>query len=879
MSSPSGRAQFGLRAQLVTAGVVVLAVVTLVTLVLLNSAERRLEEQAFDQLRSVRVTKAASIESEINGFIGNLEVVATSRAATQSLGELSSAFNDLGAPIDRAALDDYYETEFAPRVQGSPDGAGSENSYQPKTDSGKKLQDLYIANNPEPVGAKDNLSDAGDGSDYSRVHAEIHPFFWAAQQGFGAYDIFLIDNDGTIVYSVFKEVDVGTNLDKGPLKSSGLADAWNESVESDGVSVTDFEPYLPSYNAPAAFTAEGVYDDGGNRIGTVAMQLPVDRINNVMTSNQEWAEIGLGESGETYLVADDLTMRNDSRFLIEDKPGFIDAITDAGVDPGNVKLIEAFNSTIGLLEVDTKSTQAALAGETGAAVSPDYRGIDVLSDYGPLDIPGLSWVVMSEIDAAEAFQASNDMRRLSLFVLGATGVAMLIAIVFMAGRIVRPIRAVEGETVIVGDLSFAAGDHYDTAVLDRIGVRNDEIGDLARAFSTLVSSLEQNVGARVAVEGELNVAADIQRSLLPLTFPTPPDIFEFKLHAKLVPAKEVGGDFYDFGEIDEYHWFFLVGDVSGKGVPAALFMAASKTLIRSGAMSGEPLDELLTRINAEIQVGNAEFMFATVWIGILDLRTGRVVFVNAGHNPPLIHRADGTKEYIQEAHGPFIGPVPGITYTTGALTLGAGDRMTVYSDGVTEAMDPDGDLYGEDRLEALELPVAASDATEAIVDSVLAWEQGNRSDDVTVLVLDFLRKREDRVLIVPVASRDLIQAVTDLNAEVEAFAKESNIPVDTLARVQTVLDEVITNILTHGEPENVTVAMSLAPGLLTVTVADDGHPCNPLDAPVPDTTLSLEEREVGGLGVHLVRNMMDDVAYVYRDGFNELTLTVAVPGK
>ena len=871
--------QFGLRAQLVTAGVVVLAVVTIVTLVLLNSAERRLEEQAFDQLRSVRVTKAANIESEVNDFIGNLEVVSTSRAATQSLSELSSAFSDLGEPLDQAALDDYYETEFAPRVQGSTYGVGLKTSYQPKTDSGKRLQDLYIANNPNQVGSKDDLIDPKDGSDYSRIHAEIHPFFRAAQQSFGAYDIFLIDNDGNVVYSVFKEIDVGTNLDKGPLRLSGLADAWRESVQTARLSVTDFEPYLPSYNAPAAFTAEGVYDDGGNRIGTVAMQLPVDRINDVMTSNQEWAETGLGESGETYIVADNLTMRNDSRFLIEDKAGFIDAITDAGVKPTSIELIEAFNSTIGLLAVDTQGTQAALAGETGAAVFPDYRGVDVLSDYGPLDIRGLDWVVMSEIDAAEAFKASNDMQRVSLTVLGITGVVMLGAIVFIAGRIVRPIRTVEGETMIVADLSFAAGDHYDTAVLDRIGTRRDEIGDLATAFSSLVSSLEENVGARVAVEGELNVAADIQRALLPLTFPTPPDVFEFKLHAMLVPAKEVGGDFYDFGEIDEHHWFFLVGDVSGKGVPAALFMAASKTLIRSGAMSGEALDTLMTRINAEIQEGNTEFMFATVWIGVLDLRTGHVVFVNAGHNPPLIHRADGTKEYIHETHVPFIGPVPGIEYTTGELRLAPGDRITVYSDGVTEAMDPDEELYGEDQLENLDLPVGALDATKTIVDSVLTWEQGTRSDDVTVLVLDFIRKREDLVRVIPVPTIDPFQAVTDLNAEVEVFAVESSLPAEVLARVQTVLDEVITNVLNHGEADTVTVEMSLAPKLLTVTVTDNGHEFNPLNAPVPDTTLSLEEREIGGLGIHLVRNMMDAVTYAHHDGFNELTLTLEVPDR
>ena len=865
---------------LIALGAVGLVASGLTSLMAYRAARDALEAQAFAHLTAVRELKAAQVEGYFEQIANQVAVLAESPAVVNGLQSLSSAAGELTERGSDSGVEQqlrrHYEQEFVPRLTTLTE-VPPVTSLVPGTQVGRRLQQLYIVDNEFGIGQKHLLDDAGDGSAYSRAHAAVHPLLRNFLERFGYYDLFLIDRDGRVVYSVFKEIDVGTNLDKGPLRLSGLADAWRESVQTARLSVTDFEPYLPSYNAPAAFTAEGVYDDGGNRIGTVAMQLPVDRINDVMTSNQEWAETGLGESGETYIVADNLTMRNDSRFLIEDKAGFIDAITDAGVKPTNIGLIEAFNSTIGLLKVDTEGTRAALAGETGAAVFPDYRGIDVLSDYGPLDIRGLDWVVMSEIDAAEAFKASNDMQRVSLTVLGITGVVMLGAIVFMSGRIVRPIRTVEGETMIVADLSFAAGDHYDTAVLDRIGTRRDEIGDLATAFSSLVSSLEQNIGARVAVEGELNVAADIQRALLPLTFPTPPDVFEFKLHAKLVPAKEVGGDFYDFGEIDEHHWFFLVGDVSGKGVPAALFMAASKTLIRSGAMSGEPLDELMTRINAEIQEGNTEFMFATVWIGILDVRTGHVVFVNAGHNPPLVHRANGTKEYIHDTHGPFIGPVPGVTYTTGALTLGVGDRFIVYSDGVTEAMDPAQELYGEDRLEALELPVSASDATGALVDSVLAWEQGTRSDDVTVLVLDFLRKREERVLIVPVSSLDPIQAVTDLNAQVQAFAEESNLPVDAVARVQTALDELITNVLRHGEAQNVTVQLSLAPGLLTVTVTDDGHPFNPLDAPVPDTTLSLEEREVGGLGIHLIRNMMDDVEYVYRDGFNEITLSLEQP--
>ena len=526
--------------------------------------------------------------------------------------------------------------------------------------------------------------------------------------------------------------------------------------------------------------------------------------------------------------------------------------------------------------VDTEGTRAALNGESGSTIFPDYRDINVLSDFGPMEVSGLTWVVMSEIDEAEAFAASNQLRTQSFVVLGVTAVVMLGAIWLQAGRIARPIRTLEHETEVIGGLSFAAGDHYDTAPLGKTAERRDEIGDLASAFSRLVSSLESNVSARVAVESELNVAADIQRSLLPLTFPVPPKVFEFHLHAALVPAKEVGGDFYDVGEIDVNHYFFLVGDVSGKGVPAALFMAASKTLIRSGAMSGEPLDELMTRINAEIQESNAEFMFATVWIGVLDVRTGDVTYVNAGHNPPLVARGGESILRPRDA-GPFIGPIEGVTYTTGTLTLEPGDRLVVYSDGVTEAMDPREEQFGEARLASMQLPDATPDATQAIVDSVLAWERGVRSDDVTVLLLDFIRRREERSIAVTISEKDPGIAVTDVNAKIADFTEKHNLAPDLVAKVQMALDEIVTNVLTHGGGDTLTVEVVLIPGWLVTTIIDDGRPFDPLTAPTPDTELPLEERQVGGLGIHLVRTMMDEVEYAYRDGCNVLTLTLEIP--
>jgi sigma-B regulation protein RsbU (phosphoserine phosphatase) len=400
---------------------------------------------------------------------------------------------------------------------------------------------------------------------------------------------------------------------------------------------------------------------------------------------------------------------------------------------------------------------------------------------------------------------------------------------------------------------------------------------MAGELSASVSDTLEAVEARKAIESELDVASDIQMSMLPLTFPQRPEFTEFELYAHLVPAKEVGGDFYEFGSIDPDHFFFCVGDVSGKGVPAALFMAASKTLIRSGALLGEPPAELLTRINSEIVGGNTECMFATVWLGVLNLRSGKVTFTNAGHNPPWLLPAGGEPRLITDLHGPFVGPVPGATYSSGELTMHAGDTLVVYSDGVTEAMSPDDDLYSDDRLRAL-LTETDEDSVEgltrAVIDDVLRWEQGNRSDDLTVLTMTFNQPRDVPKYEIKLDPSQIMDEASRLNTGVAAFTREQAIPEASVQRLQTVLDEILTNVAMHADAEFLSVSIWISEGLLTTKIVDDGDPFNPLEAPAPDTDLGLQERAVGGLGIHLVRSLMSTVEYEYRSGRNMLTMTM-----
>ena len=610
------------------------------------------------------------------------------------------------------------------------------------------------------------------------------------------------------------------------------------------------------------------------------------KVNTIMTSNERWGDVGYGESGETYIVASDLLMRNDSRFLIEDPDGYFAAIRAAKVDTLTIDKIRFLNTTINLQPVETEGVLDGLAGNSGETIFEDYRGIEVLSSYRPLDIGGRDWVLLAEIDKAEAFAAEATLRQIALYTMIVAGIFLVVLVWIGSRRLTRPLGVLEDETLQVEAYDFTQTSEYNTGRLDEVAKRKDEIGDLAGAFSRMVKALGFNVRSRTEAEAELNVAADIQQSMLPLIFPTFPDSVEFQMHARLIPAKEIGGDFYEFGFIDDQHFFFTVGDVSGKGVPAALFMAAIKTLIRSGAMQGEPLNDMLTRINDELSRENAEMMFATVWIGVLDLETGEVVFSNAGHNPPLIVTEQGDS-WVEELHGPMVGPIPGIEYELGSLNLEIGDLIVVFSDGVVEAFDPDDELYGEDRLMNLMTgdEGRADHTTEKIIDSVLEWEAGgNRSDDVTVLALRYAGPSEkaEFTFVLPytrppegeIIAGAVADDISKLNAGLEEFAESKDVPEDARMKMAIALDELLTNSASYSGATAVAVRAWANTERFITEISDDGTPFNPLTDTAPaDTTSALEDREMGGLGVHLVKSLMDHVEYTYRGGRNIVTLT------
>jgi class 3 adenylate cyclase/plasmid stabilization system protein ParE len=451
-----------------------------------RSGQANLTERVFAQLTSVRASKANQIESYFQTIRAHLETLGETPSMITAMDEFTENFNRLQdeklSPAQESRLIAYYRQEFLPRLTRTEKGTPVLETFLPRSNPSRYLQYHYIAANPYPVGKKDSLIQAPDGSEYSQTHARYHPFLRSIIQKFGYYDLFLIDPSGNIVYTVYKETDFASNLTTGAYNESNLARLVREvrrTKEKNYARIIDFEAYIPSYGAPAAFIAIPLFQDA-NFIGTLAVQLPVDQINKVMTGNQQWERDGLGKTGETYLVGPDFLMRSVSRFLIETPVEFLQTLRSLGVDKNTIERIRQYQTSILEQKVKTQAVENALIGQQGTRIMPDYRNIPVLSSYAPLNIDGLDWVILAEMDLAEAYAPIDSFGRQLL--LWATLLMIVVTLLAMAlaARFVRPIaRLMEMSRRIQG------GQAEEFIPLES----QDEFGELSRSFSKVVEGL------------------------------------------------------------------------------------------------------------------------------------------------------------------------------------------------------------------------------------------------------------------------------------------------------------------------------------------------------------------------------------------------------
>ena len=405
-----------------------------------------------------------------------------------------------------------------------------------------------------------------------------------------------------------------------------------------------------------------------------------------------------------------------------------------------------------------------------------------------------------------------------------------------------------------------------------------EFSSLSDDINSTVSTLKRYIAEAAArIDKELEYAKQIQLSALPTNFP---EGEEYNIYAQMIAAKEVGGDFYDFYKLNDTTVAFLAADVSGKGIPAAMFMMTAKTIIKSLAESGMPVNEIFTRANEKLCENNEAGMFVTAWMGILDITTGNMQFANAGHNPPLLKRANGDFAYLKTRAGFVLAGMEGVRYRVGELTLSSGDRLFLYTDGVPEATNAENTLYGEDRLLAFMNQNAAVDAVtllpalKANIDEFVG--DAPQFDDITMLMFDY-KPNEGGANMTYQTFPAKVESLSDVLGFVDRTLESYACPMKIQTAICVAIEEVFVNVAhyAYGDGEgDMTLAIGFdeTSGTLTFRMTDNGVPFDPLQKPDPDITLSAEEREIGGLGIFIAKKTMNSITYAYENGENILTM-------
>ena len=474
------------------------------------------------------------------------------------------------------------------------------------------------------------------------------------------------------------------------------------------------------------------------------------------------------------------------------------------------------------------------------------------------------WALLAD-PVADAF-ASRDrfMPRMAMVQL-----VIFAALFALVSRMLR--KRVAGAVRGIGDSlrRIAGGD-----LAGRADVRSSlEFSELSDNINATVDALRSAAEERIRrVEADLELGRTIQQAALPTEFP---DEECWRLDASMAAAREVGGDFYDFFPLGETHRAFLVADVSGKGVTGALYMMNAKTLVKDALLADPARDPAaaLARVNAELCAHNPAQMFITAWVGVVNLETGRVAFANAGHNPPLLLRGGRGPEWLRDRSGVPLACFDNATYRLRETSLAPGDALFLYTDGVTEAMDPAGALFGESRLEET-LRVAPSREPDSLCRfvraNVAAFAAGAPpADDITVLAVRYLGPPEHRLRTFPCD----MSATAAAAAFLEEVLDDAGCPPRPKAQLLVALDEIVSNAVRCSGASGLAVEVRLSrdPRGAAVSVSDDGTPFDPLSVPPPDTTLPVADRPIGGLGLLLVRKTMDSVAYRRAHGCNIFT--------
>lgn len=529
--------------------------------------------------------------------------------------------------------------------------------------------------------------------------------------------------------------------------------------------------------------------------------------------------------------------------------------------------------------------KAMTQGKIGFVLTTDpTTGKKVWIAYAP--VPTTGWSLAAVFSQGELMEDLYNLNRVVL-VIGIIGLLFMAAVIILfANSITKPLKVLASKTrdIAKGNMDFdLPGDDS-----------KDEVGSLARALRYMktelidyIERLTKTTKEKEKIESELKIASSIQLGSLPRVIPPFTGRDDFELCATMRPAKEVGGDFYDFYFIDDDHLAFTIGDVSGKGVPAAIYMATAKTYIQAVAKMMKEPEEVLRRVNKELSCDNVSAMFVTVFFGILNIKTGEMRYANGGHNPPLIMRKDQDPEFFKGNGGCVLGAFEDAPVGGGTIKFQPGDILYMYTDGVTEAMSIKREEFSDARLKEMLTIHKDASIKEMVAETLSGIEDFSRgapqADDITILVLEYFGK--DAHDAHPVKSeeyqlRNDLSEIRVLAGLIGSFGKKNGFSGDLINDINLSLEELINNTIAYGYDENsahlIDINIRLKGKELILKIVDDAAPFNPLEAPEPDTDKPLTERKEGGLGVFLVRNIMDKMEYKRENDKNILVLKKSV---
>ncbi len=622
-----------------------------------------------------------------------------------------------------------------------------------------------------------------------------------------------------------------------------------------------------------------LYNPQGEFIGVITADLPIEWLSELVNDIQP------------YPNSYNLMVGKDAAYIVH-------------TDPSRILRETILTATYNMTDTTVRTIgREMVAGKRGMQLL-DNDGTISMVFYTP--IPASGWSLAMVCPNKDVFANTNRM----VFWLVLTLVIALLLIFWLVnlviGKMTKPLHSFSesARKIAEGDFKAPLPEIHSK---DEMRLLHDSFQHMQVSLTDYIAQLKETTSAKERIESELNIAREIQMSMIPKIFPPYPDRNDIDIYASMQPAKEVGGDLYDFF-LDDGKMYFAVGDVSGKGVPASLFMAVSRSMFRSIATSLADPGAIIAAMNNAMCDGNDANMFVTFFVAIVDLDTLQMTYSNAGHNPPVVMQKShesGAKSQeprqnacfidVNSCSGLPIGLFPNQTYENSQLQLQPQDKLVLYTDGLTEAENKAAELYGDDRLiQLLQKENMCNLPVRDLLESVLADVEGHvagadQSDDLTIMVMHFCPEG-NRTLNIEHRTQngeyrriDLHNEITQLApmaAWIETTCEEFGASPALTMSINLALEEAVTNVIMYAYPENGVSATFFVDCTIdndknaTWRIVDTGTPFDPTAKQDADLTLDVMDRPIGGLGIFMVKQIMDEVTYKREDGQNILSMTI-----